>query len=143
MKNLIRISLFTAFIFAFGISKAQEFKQAVKSANQIVITKMLGKINISEGEGNELTIVTRDFPTIPEKAKGLKPISAAGTTDNTGIGLEIKEESGKIALQTGEFPFLVKYFQMGGGKMLRVSWEGPGFKKKDITAETLFHKVEK
>ena len=60
---------------------------------------------------------------------------------NNDGGHPAKEESGKIALQTGEFPFLVKYFQMGGGKMLKVSWEGPGFKKKDITAETLFHKV--
>ena len=52
------------------------------------------------------------------------------------------EKSGKIALMAGEYPFVVKYFQMGAGKMLRVSWEGPGFEKKDITAEVLFHKVE-
>jgi len=62
---------------------------------------------------------------------------------NNDGGHSAKEESGKIALRAGEYPFVVKYFQMGAGKMLRVSWEGPGIEKKDVTAETLFHKVER
>jgi len=60
---------------------------------------------------------------------------------NNDGGHSAIEQSGKIALQTGEYPFVVKYFQMGAGKILKVSWEGPGFKKKDISAEVLFHRV--
>jgi outer membrane protein assembly factor BamB len=59
--------------------------------------------------------------------------------DNDG-GHSAIEKSGKIALQPGEYPFRVKYFQMGGGQALDVSWEGPGFRKKEITAQVLFHK---
>ncbi len=62
--------------------------------------------------------------------------------DNDG-GHSAKEESGKIALRAGEYPLMVKYFQMGAGRMLRVSWQGPGFDKKDLTAEALFHRVRK
>ena len=61
---------------------------------------------------------------------------------NNDGGHPAQEKSGKIALRAGEYPFVVKYFQMGAGKFLRVSWEGPEFEKKDITAEVLFHKVE-
>ncbi|MBC8183780.1 PQQ-binding-like beta-propeller repeat protein [candidate division KSB1 bacterium] len=60
---------------------------------------------------------------------------------NNDGGHSAKEESGKIALRSGKYPFVVKYFQMGGGKMLKVCWEGPGFKKKEISVDVLFHKV--
>jgi len=53
------------------------------------------------------------------------------------------EKSGTIALKTGEYPFVLKYFQMGGGKKLRVSWQGPGFEKQEIDAKVLFHKKVK
>ena len=59
--------------------------------------------------------------------------------DNDG-GHTATEKSGKIALLPGEYPFMVKYFQMGGGQALETSWEGPGFRKKEITAQVLFHK---
>ncbi len=59
---------------------------------------------------------------------------------NNDGGHGAKEESGKIALRAGKYPLAVKYFQMGGGKMLRVSWEGSGFKKTEIPADVLFHK---
>jgi len=60
---------------------------------------------------------------------------------NNDGGHSAKEESGTMALRAGMYPFVLKYFQMGGGKMLKVSWEGPGFKKKEITADVLFHDV--
>jgi hypothetical protein len=61
--------------------------------------------------------------------------------DNDG-GHGAIEKSAKLALKAGEYPIMVKYFQMGGAKALRVSWEGPGIDKEEITAEVLFHKVK-
>jgi outer membrane protein assembly factor BamB len=58
--------------------------------------------------------------------------------DNDG-GHGAIEKSAQIALKPGEYPIMVKYFQMGGGQALNVSWEGPGFRKKEIKAEALFH----
>ena len=59
--------------------------------------------------------------------------------DNDGPHTAI-EKSAKIALKAGEYPIMVKYFQMGGGKALKVSWESDKIKKEQITAEVLFHK---
>ena len=38
---------------------------------------------------------------------------------------------------------MLKYFQMGGGKMLQVSWEGPDIEKQVIDAKVLLHKQVK
>jgi len=44
------------------------------------------------------------------------------------------EKSNKIYLQKGEHLIEVRYFQAGGGKSLKVLWEGPGFEKQEISA---------
>ncbi len=49
----------------------------------------------------------------------------------------IIEKSGKIYLEKGNHLIELRYFQSGGGKDLKVSWEGPGFKKREITSEDL------
>ena len=55
-------------------------------------------------------------------------------------GHGVLEKSGTIALQAKEYPFMVKYAQLGSAKALKVSWEGPHFSKKELTAEVLFHR---
>ena len=59
--------------------------------------------------------------------------------DNDG-GHGVLEKSGTIALQAKEYPFMVKYSQLGSAKALKVFWEGPDFSKKELTAEVLFHR---
>jgi len=61
--------------------------------------------------------------------------------DNDGGHTSI-EKSAKIALKAGEYPITVKYFQMGGGKALKLSWESEKIAKEEITAKVLFHKNE-
>jgi len=48
------------------------------------------------------------------------------------------EEPGKVALKAGMHRIMVKYIQCGGGKSLTVSWEGPGFKKCEISSKDLY-----
>ena len=48
------------------------------------------------------------------------------------------EEPGSVALKAGKHQILVKYFQCGGGKALKVSWSGPGMEKHEILAKELF-----
>ena len=48
------------------------------------------------------------------------------------------EEPGRVGLKKGLHKILVKYFQCGGGKALKVSWSGPGMEKHEIKAEELF-----
>ncbi len=44
-----------------------------------------------------------------------------------------------VALKAGLHPVTVQYFQEGGGKGLKVSWQGPGFGKEEIPPSVLFH----
>ena len=48
------------------------------------------------------------------------------------------EEPGSVGLKAGLHRILVKYFQCGGGKTLKVSWSGPGMEKHEINANELF-----
>ena len=48
------------------------------------------------------------------------------------------EEPGSVGLKRGLHKILVKYFQCGGGKALKVSWAGPGMEKHEIKAQELF-----
>jgi len=52
---------------------------------------------------------------------------------------KVQEGFSKIALKAGWHSIKLEYFQMGGGKALRVSWKGPGFKKHEIPSNVLFH----
>jgi hypothetical protein len=47
------------------------------------------------------------------------------------------EKQGKVFLKKGKHLIEVRYFQAGGGKSLKVSWEGPGFGKQEIPADAL------
>ena len=59
--------------------------------------------------------------------------------DNDG-GHGVLEKSGSISLQAKEYPFMVKYSQLGSAKALKVFWEGPDFSKNELTAEVLFYR---
>jgi len=48
------------------------------------------------------------------------------------------EEPGRVGLKAGLHKILVKYFQCGGGKALKVSWSGPEMENHEIKAEELF-----
>ena len=51
--------------------------------------------------------------------------------DNSG-NHALQEKSGDIYLKQGVHFLEIRYFQMGGGQELRVSYEGPGLKKQEI-----------
>jgi hypothetical protein len=55
-------------------------------------------LSIEGYNGDELIVVADGVSAVPERAKGLKPISPAGV-DNTGIGLEIINEGSTIKLR--------------------------------------------
>ena len=66
-------------------------------------------------------------------------IDNALVVDNDGGHLAI-EESGEVTLSSGKHMILVKYFQSGGGKELKVFYKGPGIEKMEIPAFVLFQK---
>jgi len=58
---------------------------------------------------------------------------------NSDGGHPASESSKTIALKKGAYKISQKYFQMAGGYMNKVSWEGPGIPKEEIPANVLFH----
>jgi hypothetical protein len=56
--------------------------------------------------------------------------------DNDG-GHGYQEKYGKIKLDKGQHKIEVRYFQQGGGQELKISWQGPGFDKREMTKEDL------
>jgi hypothetical protein len=57
--------------------------------------------------------------------------------DNDGIHGMV-EKSGSIALQAGEHPITLLYFNGTSGRGLRVSYEGPDIEKQEIPEKALF-----
>ena len=50
------------------------------------------------------------------------------------------EVSGTVGLRAGKHRIVLKYFQLGGGKTLKVFWQELSFQKQEIPARVLFHK---
>lgn len=63
----------------------------------LVIENLYADITIEGTSGSEIKIEAKNYKGLPEKAKGLKPLSATGP-ENTGIGLSMKQEGNKISL---------------------------------------------
>ena len=49
------------------------------------------------------------------------------------------EEKASVSLRKGMHKVEVKYFQLGGGQSLKISWSGPGFEKTTVSPKVLFH----
>lgn len=86
-------------VFAVAV-QGQEFKMAVKgnaADTWVEINRLSADITIEGTSGGELRIVAKDYEGMPEKAQGLKPLSAFGP-ENTGIGLSVLQEGSKITI---------------------------------------------
>ena len=58
--------------------------------------------------------------------------------DNDGAH-GITEETVSTSLKAGMHKIKVKYFQLGGGKLLNVLWKGQGIDKQEISEKYLYH----
>jgi hypothetical protein len=92
MKKYLITSLIA--IAALVSAQAQEFKLA-KSSGKLHIN--LSSATIESTTGNEFIFSTdRGDGESDERAKGLRPISGSGITDNTGIGINVTEKDGVV-----------------------------------------------
>jgi lia operon protein LiaG len=107
-KIILTGSLF-ALIMA-GSSNAQEYKVNVDDAknSKLSLSNFSGDLKIEGYTGNEIIFspVGGEDMTVPERAKGLKPVYGGGV-DNTGVGLSV-EKSGNGISVTCLLPFTNK-----------------------------------
>jgi len=59
--------------------------------------------------------------------------------DLDGVRAAGREKSGRIRLSAGKHPLTVTYFEKDGHEVLRVWWKGPGFEKRQIPPDVLYH----
>lgn len=79
---------------------AQEYKIPVENAKdgQLILEDFVGDLPIEGYDGTEIIITADHFEKTPDQAKGLKPVYSTGT-DNTGIGLSVNKDGGRITVQ--------------------------------------------
>ncbi|MBV9987076.1 MAG: hypothetical protein JO301_05320 [Chitinophagaceae bacterium] len=81
-------------IAALATVQAQEYKLA-KSSGKLVLH--LASATVESTTGNEIIFSNdRSDKESDERAKGLRPISGSGYTDNTGLGISVTEKSGAV-----------------------------------------------
>jgi len=118
-----------------GVSGGQtrEFKYKVPGSPEqytLKITNLQAEISIEAYSGTEILLTALDYEGIPEKAQGLRPLSATGP-DNTEIGLNIKAEGNLILLagagrHADEAEYVIKVPAAMGIAYEQESWHGGG-----------------
>lgn len=91
-----------ALVLSTNLLKAQEYKLTVANTKdgKITLNDFMGDLPVEGYNGTEIIVTSTSdrFTHPPEKAKGLKPIFAAGQ-DNTGIGVYVEKNGNNITLQ--------------------------------------------
>jgi lia operon protein LiaG len=99
MKVFITLTLL-ALLLRSDLLTAQEYKIPVENNKEgsLTLEGFTGSLPIEGYSGNEIILSAngRRFET-PERAKGLKPVYAAGT-DNTGLAVYFEKNGNKITL---------------------------------------------
>jgi hypothetical protein len=92
------IGLSIALLTAQTLS-AQDYKTQVTNSKetQLVIRDFGGDLPIEGYSGNEIVISGGPDLTLPDRARGLKPVYSGGT-DNTGIGVSVEKSANKITI---------------------------------------------
>lgn len=108
------------------------------SETTLAIANLFAEIVIEGVDGSEIKIETEDYEGIPEKAEGLKPLSASGP-ENTGVGLSLIQEGKIITVSAasrnanGEYSFKVPKSMML--KLDISSWQASSLVIKNMTNE--------
>jgi lia operon protein LiaG len=102
MKKLNYIFLMAVWLCSFHMASAQDFKVSVENTRdgKLILNDFSGPLPIEGYDGKEIIVtnLNSEFKNPPDRAKGLKPVYAAGT-DNTGIGLYMEKEGNRISFR--------------------------------------------
>ncbi len=113
--------------------QTKEYKYKVPGSPEqysLKITNLQTDLRIEGYTGTEIVITALDYEGIPEKAQGLKPLSATGP-DNTEIGLYMKAEGNVVVLSgagrhANETDYIIKMPAGMGLSYDQESWHGGG-----------------
>lgn len=98
-------------------------------------------ITIRGHDGTEIIVETNDYEGIPEKAKGLKPLSATGE-DNTEIGLYFGKSGDKYVLRGASRIANDADYVISIPKRMKLKVEAMRWSGGDVTIEGMTGEVE-
>lgn len=128
----------------FGHTKEIAASDEIKSgtASQFSIDKRLTEENFAFAFGGYIDIPVDGLYTfyLESNDGSVQYIGGEKLIDNDGAHGSY-EKSASISLRQGLHEMTLDYFQVGGGKNLKVSWQGPGFKKTEIPSNVCFHEA--
>lgn len=111
-----RLTTFAVLLIGLHHTQAQEYtlKPTTPLADtKLVIKNLSADIQIIGIDGSDIKVIATDYEGMPEKAKGLRPLSANGP-ENTGIGLNMTQTGNEIQISgasrdanDGEYVFKV------------------------------------
>lgn len=144
MKRTI-IYLFTTVVIMCSDIQAQGvFSQKVQgdvSSITVEIMNLAAEMKIKGHSSDEIIIETENYRGIPDKAKGLKPLSAFGE-DNTDIGLHVSQKGNVIEISgasraSNDSDYVIK---LPKGMKLKINSED--WNAEDIEIDGMANEVE-
>ncbi|PHN06621.1 DUF4097 family beta strand repeat-containing protein [Flavilitoribacter nigricans] len=123
-----RSPIVLGFLLACFALQAQNINKAFSSSGTITIILDNADLKVEAYSGTEVQIESSGYSGPPERAKGLKALSARGQ-DNTGIGLEIMTSGGAMTIKksTGQsVDYRIKVPVKANLKIEEDGWGGSG-----------------
>ncbi len=157
MKSKLLITTFFLLTMGLNISSSasitdKRFLQGGNKTFNYTPTGNVSEITVSIGyiysdiliigtSENKIRIETKDYEGLPEKAQGLKPLSATGV-DNTDIGLSVKQEGNVINILGASRVASDTDYTIYLPKNMAVKLEYNSFQADDIRIEGMAGEVE-
>jgi lia operon protein LiaG len=144
-KGFLCLCVTVGLLFKTVGASAQEYKTTVDNPKEVKLTlqDFVGDLPIEGYGGKEIIIISTSerVNNTPDRAKGLKPVYAAGT-DNTGIGLSVEKRGNEIIIQC-----LLPFTHEGGYKVrvpesLSLKVKSGCERRSAVTIENMKNEVE-
>ncbi len=139
MKYLSFVVLFVCLLVNGGW--AQKSYSLNMSSGRLVVNEV-DRVTFTGNSGGKVVIETEGADKEDnERAEGLREISASGLTDNTGIGLSVKNNTGETVISQVSRQSKRRYlFKVPAG--VSVYYEHSTYHGKDINVEDIASEVE-
>lgn len=125
MKTIVCLLLTSLLALTSALGQQYKTTLSTKSSYTLKLTDIEADLNITRSSGNELIVRVSSLPEMPEKAKGLRPLTKSGV-DNTGLGLNIEMIEDIISLSGGKSGENLKY-EIDVPDNVSISINNPGY----------------
>ncbi|MFP4470597.1 MAG: DUF4097 family beta strand repeat-containing protein [Bacteroidales bacterium] len=141
MKALVEIFVALC-VLCFNTTFGQEYTHSVKGAKKVEISQLTGEIKIVGHTGSDLIINVTGIKATPERAKGLRPLSAVGV-ENTKIGLSVNDIDNIIAVSgvTKQSADANYTFMVPNNLAVKIDYSSP-FTSEDVVVEDFGGEIE-